>query len=242
MIWLLRWRRATPIGRGMPIARKKQQSRRDWICVGRYAAEALADAKCLLSSNPTLAFRRNATTTPRYVSQRNNRHVSRTRLVSHSSGMHSSRRQPSRHFARTSLSLRPRCIPAYTYRIPNGIMPLIAFAANDTLAITFSVRSACRVPTVVFAAVWHIHFLRGYVAPRLLPLSRSRRVRTPDLRFWRPTFCQLNYTPMCVEWTLVESNHILRIFSPAHTPSLPSVQSGGGGIRTRNLMLRRHLL
>ena len=84
--------------------------------------------------------------------------------------------------------------------------------------------------------------LAGYAAPRLLPLSRSRRVRTPDLRFWRPTFCQLNYTPMCVEWTLVESNHILRIFSPAHTPSLPSVQSGGGGIRTRNLMLRRHLL
>ena len=25
---------------------------------------------------------------------------------------------------------------------------------------------------------------------------RSRRLRTPDLRFWRPTFCQLNYTPI----------------------------------------------
>ena len=33
-------------------------------------------------------------------------------------------------------------------------------------------------------------------------------------------------------WTLVDSNHILRIFSPAHTPCLPSVRSGSRKIRT----------
>ena len=27
-----------------------------------------------------------------------------------------------------------------------------------------------------------------------------------------------------VEWNLVESNHVLRIFSPAHTPTLPNLQ------------------
>ena len=81
-----------------------------------------ADAKCLLTVHPSHAFQRNATTAPCNASQRNNQHISRIRILSHSSGMHLYRRQQRRHFARTSLSLRPCCIPAYTYFIPNGIM------------------------------------------------------------------------------------------------------------------------
>ncbi len=52
--------------------------------------------------------------------------------------------------------------------------------------------------------------------------STGRRTRTLDFRFWRPTLYQLSYTDVS-KWTLVDSNHILRIFSPAHTPCLPSV-------------------
>lgn len=34
-----------------------------------------------------------------------------------------------------------------------------------------------------------------YATPRYV-IGRSRRARTPDFRFWRPTFYRLNYTPM----------------------------------------------
>lgn len=44
-------------------------------------------------------------------------------------------------------------------------------------------------------------------------------------------------------WSLMESNHVLRIFSPAHTPRLPKLQfCDEDGSRTHNLMLRRQLL
>ena len=116
---------------------KKWQSQRDWICVGA------ADAKCLLTVHPSHAFQRNATAAPCHTSQRNAKHISRIRQLSHSSGMHLCRRQRSRHFARTSLSLSPCCIPAYTYFITNGIMSHIAFAANAANENAFSALSAC---------------------------------------------------------------------------------------------------
>ena len=46
-----------------------------------------ADAKCLLTVHPSHAFQRNATTVPRNASQRNAKHISRIRQLSHSYGM-----------------------------------------------------------------------------------------------------------------------------------------------------------
>ena len=111
-----------------------------------------ADAKCLLTVLPNHAFQRNATAAPCHTSQRNAKHISRIRQLSHSSGMHLCRRQRSRHFARTSLSLRPCCIPAYTYFITNGIMSHIAFAANAANENAFSALSACHTVFAQFGA------------------------------------------------------------------------------------------
>ena len=96
-----------------------------------------ADAKCLLTVHPSHAFQRNATTAPRNASQRYAKHISRIRQLSHSSGMPCVGELCSRHFARTSLSLRPRCIPAYTYFIPNGIMPPAILRQMSQITLLF---------------------------------------------------------------------------------------------------------
>ena len=64
--------------------------------------------------------------------------------------------------------------------------------------------SACR------CHPWHL-FLTGSAAERLrsllaaLPVSRRSRLRTRDLRFWRPPLYQLSYTPIAPSYLILPS-------------------------------------
>lgn len=61
-----------------------------------------------------------------------------------------------------------------------------------------------------------------------------RSLTTGDLQ--SPAIATMRHPNML--WTLVESNHVLRIFSPAHTPCLPNVLCGSRRIRTFGTFVR----
>lgn len=54
----------------------------------------------------------------------------------------------------------------------------------------------------------------------------SSRIRTYEVirqRIYSPPSLPLEHSRI-FKWSLVESNHVFGIFSPAHTPSLPKLQ------------------
>ena len=64
-------------------------------------------------------------------------------------------------------------------------------------------------------------------------LSSGGRTRTYEAirqRIYSPPSLPLEHSRI-FKWSLVESNHVLRIFSPAHTPSLPKLRLSAQNIK-----------
>ena len=86
--------------------------------------------------------------------------------------------------------------------------------------------------------------LPNCATPRYFPdrlNGRSGRTRTHDIRFWRPTFYQLNYTPsVCFKWRRrrdLNPRVLIRPTPLAGEPLRPleyfsNIFGGEGGIRT----------